>query len=81
MVGDEQVGAGVTGLRDDREGRVDGRVDAPHGLLRVTGHQADAVPGLRRVLGVEPLEDRQHVAQSDGGHVGPAGLEPTTPAV
>ena len=84
VVGEQQVGPEVAGLLDDGEGRVDGEVDAPHRLPRVTGDQADPVPGLRGAGRVEALDDLEHLPQGQVvgvAHVGPAGIEPTTFAV
>ena len=79
-MGDEQVGLRHTGLLDDRESRVEGEQDALDRLLRVARHEAHLVPRLRGVRRVEAFENGNDVAQ-EKGHVGPAGLEPTTPAV
>ncbi len=83
-MGEQQVGAQRPGLLDDREGGVDGEVQAPHRLARVAGDQADAVPGLGGARRVEALDDLEHLTQGqvvDVAHVGPAGIEPTTFAV
>lgn len=80
-MGDEQVGTCGTGLLDHLEGGVDGGVDAADRLLGVARHQPDAVPGLGGVSRKHLLERAQHMVQPEGIHVGPAGLEPTTPAV
>ncbi len=62
-----------------------GEEDAAHGLVEVARHEADAVPLRRALEGIERLERRDDVAEAEVGgrivHVGPAGLEPTTPAV
>ena len=79
VVGHEQVRAERPGLLDDRQGGVDREVDAAHRLREVAGDQAHLVPGLGGLGRVEALEGRDDVDERQ--HVGPAGLEPTTPAV
>lgn len=80
-MGDEQVGAPGASLLDDRERRVEGEEDPSHGLSRVARDQTHPVPVGSAVLRVEPVEDGEDVPQRQVTHVGPAGLEPTTPAV
>ena len=79
-MGDEEVGVGRAGLLDDRKGRVEGEQDALDRLVGITRHETHLVPRLRGVWRVETFEDGDDIAQ-EKGHVGPAGLEPTTPAV
>ena len=75
----EQVGSESPGLLDDGEGGVNREVDATHRLVEVSRDESDLVPGLGGLGRVEALEDGHDVGK--GQHVGPAGLEPTTPAV
>ena len=75
----------VAGLVDDGQRRVEREEDAAHGLVEVARHEADTVPLRRALEGIERLERRNGVTEAEVGsrivHVGPAGLEPTTPAV
>ena len=92
MVGDEQVGAPARRLVDDRQGGVEREEDPPHRLVEVAGDEPHPVP-VRGIGGrPEAFEDVDDGAEQGcrrrvgrGGfevlHVGPAGLEPTTPAV
>ncbi len=80
VVGDEQVGPGCDGFVDDRQRRVDGEAHMLDRLIGVPRHQADTVPGQRRPRRIEAVKQRDDLAQRHC-HVGPAGLEPTTPAV
>ena len=89
MVRDEQVDAPGARLLDDGEGRVEREEDAAHWLVGVAGDESDTVPLGRTLERVQRLQRSDDVAQPEvalevGGwlvHVGPAGLEPTTPAV
>ena len=81
MVRDEQVGIPVARLLDDGERRVQGEGDATHRLVQVAGDEADLVPVGRAVRRIEGLQGVDDLAQRHVTHVGPAGLEPTTPAV
>lgn len=81
MMRDEQVGVPVAGLLDDGERRVQREGDAAHRLVGVAGDEADPVPVGRAVGRIEPLQRGDDLAQRQVTHVGPAGLEPTTPAV
>lgn len=81
VVRHEQVRAPDGRLLDDGERGVEGEQDAPDGLVEIPGHQADPVPGGRTGRRVERLETGDDVTQHKIFHVGPAGLEPTTPAV
>ena len=85
VVGHQQVGAPPACLVDDGEGRVEREEDTAYGLVEVTRDEPDAVPVRGALEGVERLERCDDVAKAEVGgqivHVGPAGLEPTTPAV
>lgn len=81
VMGHEQVRIPCGGLLDDGEGRVEGEEDPSDRLVEVTGDEADPVPRGGTVGRVERLEAGDDVTQHEIFHVGPAGLEPTTPAV
>lgn len=79
-MGDEQVGPEPPGLVDDGQGRVDRGVDPADGVGGIPGDESDAVPRLGGLGWVVPVEDGDDVTEGEA-HVGPAGVEPTTPAV
>ena len=80
-MGHEQVRLPRGGLLDDGEGRVEGEEDPSDRLVEVAGDEADPVPGGGAVGRIERLEAGDDVTQGEIFHVGPAGLEPTPPAV
>ena len=77
----QQVGPPGDRLVDDGQGRVDGEEDPAYRLGEVTRDETHAVPGGSTGGWVEVVERRHDVTQHEMVHVGPAGLEPTTPAV
>ena len=91
MVRHEQVGVPVARLLDDGERRVEREGDATHRLVEVASDEADPVPVGRAGRRIEGLQGGDDAASTGAGarswaagsglHVGPAGLEPTTPAV
>lgn len=71
MVRHEQVGAGVDGLADDRERRVDREVDERDRLLEITGDEPHLIPGLGPLRREQPLEHLDDLAQ--GRRIGGGG--------